>query len=483
MWGIKLNQTYLVGLVLSGLVLAAGIFLYQYDQTNKQNLINYIPQGSWYYWQINFNQPELIEELKQNLALKKQIEDWLLESGLPVNIWRGDYRISQLALVKVEIKDDNDSQPQTVQAWLIYSPDDLYSLVATELKDYYCKFLNRHIALLTTSEKLITTYQAEGNFNYLFLNNSTDKQQVAALGFIELDKYFAQLAKEEDKNFWLDYIQVGNKLNWILKAESGKFELAVNLPITAKWNYQSRVNSSHQARLLKALPVGTAVWFDFDPQAVLNLLDEELSRRWQVSSDEFKSFMESKYQVELDKLYTFFKQPFYVVIRPRAGQQSLKNLFKTQSYEYALVSDQPASDEVLNNLKQLISSYLAFQSPTRKIKTLPDGSQGWELVADSQAWPWQEQQISRGRLGSLKIADYEVSYFNHQQGFMLSNSEKLIKDILLPTQVVELSNKPQADVWIERHFWQAMGLSDWFDIYLTAKRGLNRIELQIYFKK
>ncbi len=479
---IKLNRNFLIILLATALVLVVSILIYQRYQYQQHFLINYLPRGSWYYWQINLGQVDLVEELRQDLALKRQLEDWLLMEGLPVNVWRGDYRIGQLALVKAEI--DYRGEKRLVEGWLVYSPDDIYSLVATELENYYCKFLNQHVALLTKSEELIRFYQpTKADLDRFWLDKLMDEDKTVAGGFVKLEKYFGNLFKGNEESVWQDYLSGEGRLNWLAQAKDRGFQIRVDLPVKASLLGGLYAVNSRQISSIKILPEGVGVWFDFRPQVIIESLNSELANYWKVDPIKLKSFIEAKYQVDFNSLYTFFEQPYYVIFRARNQPQSLTGLFNISNYEYAIIGEQEIDERALFVLKQMSSAYVAFKYPIKKKKTLPDGSQGWELVAESSSWPWREQEIAGGELGVLKTPRYELSYFNYQGGFMLSNSEKLIKDILLSGQTVDLTERDEKEVWIESSFWRSWGLGTGYEVEIKSKYNLNKLQLDVFLKK
>ncbi len=461
---IKLKQLYFIGIFLLVLLLWGGVFLYKQFQHYNQGLINYMPAGTFSYWQISFNQPNLVKAIKQKPWLKQQIEAWLVQDGLPVNIWHGQYQITQLALAQVKLNKAADNLiPLTAKAWLVYSPDDLSSLVATQLKDYYCKFLDRHTALLTTSEDLFINYQpAEKDF-FSSVKLGSGKN-LLALGFLNLDNFFQN---KDIINTGFAESSLSHYLYWRLDSVANGFALNIDLPFVFKNDFVlGGAELKQRNRGALVWPEELGVWFGFRPEMVFSLLENNFLQRWGISHNELKTFLEEKYKISFDKLYTFFKQPYYVIFKFKPGKKTLKDLFDLGSYDFVMLSRRSVDRQVLKNLKQLISSYIAYQHPVQKKKILPDGSWGFELVADNTKWHWQEKDVYDGTLGLLETSGYQVSYFNSPQFFMLGNSQPLINEVLESEydHSLPLIKTPQTDIWIGRNFWLPISREARFDI-------------------
>jgi len=189
------------------------------------------------------------------------------------------------------------------------------------------------------------------------------------------------------------------------------------------------------------------------------------------------TYLEKKYKTNLEVLNTFFKHPVLLVLKPKTRLKSISDIWQGENFYYALVSEnnlgEEASMEFKKNLELLLKNYLAFKFPERKQKFLPDGSSGYELVADPDGVNYTMKEIGKEKVYLLEKEGVMFGYVVGKSRVIFANNENLIRDILAVSKKddidkiginrVEVAFDPAV---VDSKFWQ------WGNfIFLSGKEG------------
>ncbi len=463
-WETNKKEIIAVWLGVAAVVLSVGsVWLWQ--QKRQVSLLSFAPRGTSDYWQLNFEQPEFKEKIKTDSDFKAGLEKWLSSFDLPVNIWRGDYSVEKLARAKVAWQGKNGKREEAY-AWLIYSRDDLSDVVATGLKGYYCRLINRHVAMLTESEKL--------NYAYRPLKSDVDREYARRLGNIKNSAaggfnqlYVSELAGDKKEKVIL---------SWLVET-SGKrdFKFLINWYSQRTGLLWQPMNVGAAKRLNFKLPPAAVLWSGNNLDGLIDGALEHIRRETDIDMEELKAFIESKYKVNLNLLYTFFEQPFYVLFKPKK-EMDLHGLSDARNYDYALLAYGLPNDKAWEQVKKMISAYHAFQYPEKKKKFLPDGSFGWELRANIAGWLWTERKEKEAERGWLARRPLGWNYYLRKKKplFILSSSRSWLDEVV-KWQAGKESNLKQlgSGLFFNGDFWQAVGLPGYFNGRARCKKVLS----------
>ncbi len=449
------------------IILLAFFFWFNRLRQENRQLIDFIPQETWQYFEIDFDNKYLKQILKQKKITKRELDNYLINQGLPINLWKSNCKISKLGLAQIELLENDKLRNEKV--WLIYSPTDIKLLETLDLKNYYLIYLTKDIVALTNSETLAIKIKNDksGHFTSLWRNNSDN----IAEGYIKLENYLNNINLIKDKKIIENFININKKLRWNINIDKNK-DIIVNFDLAIKNNLLNKdlLKTSNKNFIT---PINTVVIKDFNGRFIFNILEKKLTEQFGGNEDLFKQLLKKKYHVDIEKLYTLFEQPFSIIIQPRNSELELKKILNNQntpSYFYGLVwqdnSNLIQADNIVD-LKKLIQNYLAFKFPVSRKKILPDGTSGFELVADPDQMIWQTKILQNGEeMHFLKFKNYEYAYIQIKDKFIFANSEKMINNILRAPEKEEKDSF--YNIFISPKIIERINNSDLSNIYLGA---------------
>jgi len=460
------------------IILLAFFFWFNNQRQQDKQLIDFVPKDTWKYFEINFDNGDLNTLLKEQESIKTAIEKFLIKNGLPINVWKGECKITKLALAQVEAV--AAKQKINNKVWLIYSPANIKTLEVLELKNYYLISLTENIVALTDSQPVAIEIKNNKNSYNLSLTKHSSGGMIN--GYTKLASYFDKIDEDIAKQKMIEeYFDMKDNLNWQINIDAdGEMIAEFNLPVKNNYIKQVFVDTNNEDFIIAP---GMMVVRNFNGDILLELLENKLEEQFNGGKDLFEKFLEDKYKIDIKRLYTFFEQPFSVVVQPKNNQLVWNNILNTQNnqnYFYALVWDESSKfikESDADDLERLIQNYLAFKFPIAKNKILSDGTSGFELVADPAEIVWQSKILTEGReMRFLIFKNYEYAYIKLADRFIFANSQKIIENIL------RAENKEGIDefydIFISPLVIEDLRLTDLSEIYLGGTVKNNNLEIK-----
>jgi len=415
-------------LIISAVAIAliAVVFWYDNYQEKFRSLSLYAPESALAYVEINLADNDLNNYLDQHQEAKDYLEKFILENEMAANIWRGDAVIDRLGLVILP-----GESGQLEKAWLIHGSDDLRKLEATELVDYFYTVLDDQIAVLTKSKKAFKEINSFKQVKGMArLNFKKDDSLIN--GFVKGDLWASSWGKITssilpDKQLEL---KQDKDIIWQLDVAAGNIEFSFELPLKLELKNNLSQPENKMVFLDNTLDIR-----QIELSMIVDILKESLDNETNIDWNLFGQYVNEKYNINLNELYTFFEQPVSVILKPKRLLLSINELFIFENYNWVIMSQCKPGEKLniaLNNFESLIQNYLAFKYPQMKTKVLPDGSAGMELVADVEKFNWQDKGDDNFLKKSISYQGGELAYAFMKDKFIFGNSLDLI-DLVIKT--------------------------------------------------
>lgn len=415
------------------IALIAVVFWYNDYQKKSRNLSFYVPESALAYVEINLADNDLNDYLDKHNKAKDYLEKFILENEMAANIWLGDVAIDRLALVILP-----GESGQLGKAWLIHGLDDLRKLEATELVDYFYNVLDGRIGVLSKSKK---AFQEINSFKPVkgMVRLDFKKDDFLINGFIKSDLWANSWqgitsSISPDKQWGL---QQAKDITWQLDVVAGDIEFSFGLPIKLELKNNLSQPDNKMVFLNNTIDIRHV-----ELSTVIDILKESLNNETNIDWNLFEQYVDEKYNVHLNELYTFFERPVSVILKPKKLLLSINELFIFENYNWLIVFQGEQGEKLnmaLNNFESLIQNYLAFKYPQMKTKVLPDGSVGVELMADTEKFNWQNISDDNFLKKSISYPGGELAYAFIEDRFIFGNSLDLI-DLVIKAGQKEGSN-------------------------------------------
>ena len=408
-------------------------FLYYKDfKAGTRQLVEYVPKEALAFIEFDLDKQNFNVYLEEQPPAKKLLEKFMLTNELPASIWRGHIAIDKLALVLFQ---NDQHQGKFDKAWLVHGRGEIRQLEATALADYYYATRSKQIAVISKSKHAMDLMARHNVIDSLDIAYSDEDADEFIYGYIKVgllsDKFKGILNNDLiESNPWLG-INKEETINWQIGiSDEGNILLSFNLG-NGKIKKTRGMETEPTNKFLKL--DRTIMARDLDLLEVLAVLNKQLNKEKEINLQSLKKFLNDKYKIKVDEMYTFFEQPVLLVLRPRTGAVNLENLFNFNNYYYGIVwqdSFNLPDSRALTNLERFTQNYLAFKYPEKKIKVLPDGTSGFELVARADRFIWQSGQSESGAIRFIKTQETQVAYGWNKHKFVLSNSINLAEALL-----------------------------------------------------
>ena len=420
-------------LIISAVAIALITVVFWYDnyQEKFRSLSLYAPESALAYVEINLADNDLNNYLDQHQEAKDYLEKFILENEMAANIWRGDAVIDRLGLVILP-----GESGQLEKAWLIHGSDDLRKLEATELVDYFYTVLDDQIAVLTKSKK---AFQEINSFKPVKGMGRLDfkKDDSFINGFVRDDLWASSWEEMvssilPDKQWGLEQ---DKDIIWQLAVVAGEIEFSFELPLKLELKNNLSQPENRMVFLDNTLSIR-----QIELNTIVDILKESLDNETNIDWSLFEQYVDEKYNVHLNELYTFFERPVSVILKPKRLLLSFNELFIFENYDWVIISQSEPGEKLnmaLNNFESLIQNYLAFKYPQMKTKVLPDGSAGKELVADTEKFNWQDKSDDNFLKKSISYQGGELAYGLMKDRFIFGSSLGLIELVIKAGQEEE----------------------------------------------
>jgi len=430
----KIIKHKIIILILTSLMIIALLaFFFWFNKLRQENrqLIDFVPTNTWQYFEIDFDNNDLKQLLEDRSDIKKVLDSFLINKGLPTNIWKSNCKITKLGLAQVKVIENE--KEKNIQVWLIKSPKDIKLLETLDLKNYYLIYLSEDIVALTNSQPI--AIKMKNNKNNYSLNLLQHSHNNMAEGYIELPTYFNGINLSEQQKIIEEFVNFKDKLRWQINIDDkGEITIEFNLSINNNFLKQKLLSAGNKSFII---PANTIVVRNFNGEYIFKILEKKLADQFAENKNLFKQLLQDKYQVDFERLYTLFKQPFSVVIQPKNEQLNWYDFLintKKQNYFYGLVWQGDINfiqNDNIVDLEKFVQNYLAFKFPVARKKILPDGTSGTELIADSTQMIWQSENLKNGvEVHYLLFKNYEYAYAKMVDKFIFTNSREMLINIL-----------------------------------------------------
>ena len=462
----KLFLVGVMGLVVFGLI--SFVFWFKDYSQNNRRLVDYVPDEAVGYIEFNLADEKLKSYLENHQEAKGLLEEYILANQLPSNIWRGGAEIERLALVtfKKEIKDGIGYYLD--KAWLVQGRKDIKQLEATGLVDYYYAVLNRGVAVLSKSREAMVAIRDHRGADSVRVLSGKRKNDLM-YGYVKSDLYQDELNQIVGLVPLLEDVILSEKgrIDWRIELnEKNEVAVEVEIPLAEDISWQKRKGS-----LEKFLVIDRGVIVkNILGGELLKIVEGELTGGGDIDMEAFEIYVSDKYQVEIEELYTFFKQPAWLVLKPKRKLNNIRDTLNSNNYFYSLVSKNTFNlekEDFLEDLETLVQNYLAFKFPETRVKVLPDGSKGLELIAPADKFVWQPKGGDKGEVKVIEYENKEVAYGWNEGIFILANSVKLVEDILAAKE--EEGENGEFDVKLDANIFKSRYLNLVEDVWLKGE--------------
>ncbi len=430
----KIDHVYLVKfkyLLVSTLVVTtlflAGLFFneYFYNQKNVE-LIEYAPLKSVVYVELNLANESLQNYFEDNLSAKRAMQKYILDEKFKKEIFTDEVALKSMAYLV--LKDDRD-EPNLSKMWL-FKGDNIDMIKAMDLEGYYIRELSPNVLAVSLNRDYLSQLKRQPVSNQ---KKVMDDNQVGRVFFTldELRNFINKvgnmylpksLVAKGQNRIWGDIFIKQDELNLRMQVEAGNFLKSLS---------QNTIEATLNNKTFVFLPL----------QDVVQIRSVDLISLGQVLSQTYKSlenfnnlawinFIEMKYKFNFNNLYTFFKQPIFIVMRPGFNDRDMSKMFNFKKIEFVLAwqKEKVIDKKTRMNFENLIGSYLAFNNPVIKEKILPDKTVGLERVADVDNYVWQVVNQPHDKVIYRKLShpQGEVVYFSDEDMFLVGNSRDLL---------------------------------------------------------
>lgn len=452
----------ITGVVVIGLISA--VFWFKNYSRETRVLADFVPTQALGYIEFNLADENFNKYLNESKEAKRVLEEFILSNELPANIWRGEVEIDKLGLILMRGQN---------KAWLIHGRENVLQLEATELVDYYYAALNEETAVLARSQEAMSEVR-----NYKALSGFGLKREESGFlyGYAKREMWHDEWRELIESLPLLERIELGDQIGWRFEMdEEGETVFEVEVALNNGISLDKRKRSSENFLMVDKSMMMRGIL----AEPVLALLAEELERGSEIEWEIFEFYLGDKYSVKIEELYTFFDQPVILVLRPKKEIRSWEELFKSKSYSYAVVrgdAQKLLTEEFARSLEDLVSNYMAFKFPETKVKTLPDGTTGLELVAGTERFQWQVVEEGEKTIKSLEYEKGEVAYGWQGGRLVVANSVRLAQDILESQEGEVVSNyidfKLDGDIFNNKYWRLIDGV--WLGSEVEGRRFLIR---------
>ncbi|NMB48074.1 hypothetical protein GYA13_01340 [Candidatus Kuenenbacteria bacterium] len=419
----KERVKFFVFIALFVLIVIAAVLVLARGRGTGGRLWQYVPEKTKIFLEFDLTEKKLKNYLIQNKEAKDELESFLMDRGLPAEIWDAGLQIQKVAWFQIPIEGTGEGE-----GWVIQSKNDVGQLSAF-LKNFYFKFIDDRVAVITANKDVLTAVDRGPVFSNWEIQTASEAKDNFVCGFWQDD----DLMK---KSWWSDI--------WANSFDQNEGELFYG---EARVDDQDRIAFFLKTPLVLKksgveLMVETGAEKErFSQSATFNLRGLknfwpqilEASGEEEASLEAVEDYLNDKYKIETKELYTIFEQSFNLVVRPKEKVEQIENLWQRNRNDYAIVTkitDKEKRETVAHNWETLIINYLAFKFPERREKILPDKTRGEEIVAVPEKFKLASESTTGGEIKTTKVGDFELGYALAGEKLIIFNSVDLAKQIL-----------------------------------------------------
>lgn len=396
------------------------------NYTRAGKLWQYAPRETDFFVEINLADKNLVDFLQQNRTAKDMLEKFLLDNDLPAELWKSENELIEVGMFI--IKADKEGE-KNKSGWIIRTRGDAGQL-GVYLGGYYYTTAKANIAVISREKEPIREIENKNFFNKMSRDQEKRMKGSLAGGFWDLD-------------FWPGNLDVAWPLKNIVKANFKITREAVFWQITKReesFDLFLEWPAGVEKQKIEAVKTNKDVYF-IEGAMVLNIW--ELGDIWEKIAagniDQYldraaiEEYLNNKYKIRVDRLYTIFEQPFFLVVQPTQKSDGLYKNYQSGINHYVLDASVPSGQDggvIISELESFMRSYMAYKFPEKRLKVLPDKTSGYEVVANPDKFLLATEKYGEGDLRYIRKDNFEVGYYLSDKKLMIFDSVELAKSVL-----------------------------------------------------
>ncbi|MFH1610943.1 MAG: hypothetical protein ABIA91_03585 [Patescibacteria group bacterium] len=417
-------------IVLSVVIVATGIFVFNkfYPQTKK--LTGYLPNNTVAYFEFEPNHKDLLEVYENNKRSQTRFGQLIKET----NFW-GEFnselitpQIKKIGLVI--LKDEEELQ----KVWLLDVKD--RSAVETLLpKDFFASNLEKDVMMVTKEREISRMFQKQDEV----VNQTEDQKNIYSKfskfkffnSYISKQYIFNLKDKEEDFNiFFLNNFNLdpGSSAYFSLRADENK--IVFDFQSQTKDSQENKKLSNQNYESIKSFPLNDLV-FVFETSKLKNITNE-LEKNIFIDEDNRQN-LARKYMFDwgdFDKLTDYPATIFFKHQDDRFYTKDLLNLEKLDWGILINVEKTKEKDEMYTKLRNFLSYYLAFEFPVWQREVLEDQSSVTQVIANPNTIKWEIQN----KVEFFEKGKFKFALANEDKGIYFSTNKEILLEILNQSQ-------------------------------------------------
>jgi hypothetical protein len=428
----KRKNNYLVSFVTLAVIILAVVFVFWFKEykAEKVGLLQYVPEEAQAFMEFNLANQTFNNYLEKDEGFSLELEKFLISKGLPTGIWKSDIPIDRLAFFILP----GEEKKEGAVVWLIHGEGDIGQLEAFSLQGYYYTVLDEKTAAISFSREAISKIKNQQNFKLsklIFLGESFlpyGAETNAVDGCLKKDFWAGFFSEFMADNKFLEnntlFKSNGNVCFKFNINERGNLVLLIDVPLGEKPSLTTEINNDFLL-LDRTIEIG-----GFQLDLIIENIKKKFAEDSQTTWDDLEKYLKEKYKIKPEALYTFFKQPGVLVLKPNKQNSDWLKTIRDQDYVYAFMMENNFRKEEIDNLEKLIKNYFAFRYPEKRVKILPDGSRGLELVANESKFNFSKRDEKMVVMRVVKSEELEFGYAIFQNKFMIADNLKLLQEVI-----------------------------------------------------
>jgi hypothetical protein len=178
---MRSNQIKFFLFVLVALMMVAGaIFVVAKNSSQAENLWRYAPRETEIFVEFDLADGKLAEYFENNKVAKEELENFLVDNGLPAGIWQAGIEIQRVAMFVTET---NSSEKKTESGWIIQSKNNIEQLNAF-LSNFYFESLDKRTIIITKSKEVMSSVGDKQTFFGLDASRAKEMKGAVAVIFL-----------------------------------------------------------------------------------------------------------------------------------------------------------------------------------------------------------------------------------------------------------------------------------------------------------
>jgi hypothetical protein len=417
-------------IVLSAVIVAAGIFVFSKFYFQTKNLTGYLPENTLAYFEFEPNHKDLLEVHENNRRAQTRFEQLMNET----NFW-GEFN-SELIIPQIKkigliiLKNEEELQ----KVWLLNVKD--RSAVETLLpKDFFASNLEKDVMMITKDREISRMFQKQDEI----VSQSEDQKDAYARfskfkffnSYISKEYLLNLKDKEEDYNiFFLNNFNLDQNSSayFSLRADEDKIVFDFQSQITEV--EENKKLSSQNYEFIKSFPLNDLV-FAFETSKLSNITGE-LEKSIFIDKEN-RDYLARKYMFEWNDFNELTDYPATIFFKHQEDRFYIKDLLNLEKLDWGVlinIDKLKKRDEMYIKLKNFLSYYLAFEFPVWQREVLEDESDVTQVIANPNAIKWETEN----KVEFFEKNKFKFALANTDKGIYFSTNKEILLEILNQSQ-------------------------------------------------